>query len=77
MHRADAARVAALSTDIGYPSSSEEVERWTREHGFAVLRVRVNRTREEAGSFYRGVGFERIKVQNVFQRQLKQGTPDE
>ena len=33
--------------------------------------------RADAGSFYRGVGFERNKVQNVFQRQLKQGTPDE
>ncbi len=33
--------------------------------------------REEAESFYRGVGFERIRVQNVFQRQSKQGFGDE
>lgn len=138
MRSADAARVAALSTDLGYPSSSDEiaerfaclgrgaefivlvaeaddgnvigwvhahgrylldadsyvelgglivdrssrrlgvgralldeVERWTREHGFSAIRVRANRAREEAESFYRGVGFERIKVQNVFHRPLK------
>ena len=138
MQSADAARVAALSTDLGYSSSSDEiarrferlereaesvvlvaeadagsvigwvqahgrsllaadsyaeigglivdrparrrgvgrallgeVERWSREQGFTTLRVRANRTREDAESFYLGVGFARIKVQNVFQRPLK------
>ncbi len=48
----------------------DEVERWTSEASFSAIRVRANRAREEAESFYRGVGFERIKDQNVFHGPL-------
>ena len=45
-------------------------ETWARERGLATLRVRSNVVREHAHRFYERRGFEQIKQQAVFHKQL-------
>jgi GNAT superfamily N-acetyltransferase len=47
-----------------------EAERWARDSGCGVLRVRSNVIRERAHAFYRRAGFGEIKVQRVFEKPL-------
>ncbi|MEP6995547.1 MAG: GNAT family N-acetyltransferase [Acidobacteriota bacterium] len=45
-----------------------EAQRWARERKCSALRVRSNVVRERAHRFYRGLGFEEIKTQRVFEK---------
>ena len=46
-------------------------EAWARSEGFATMRVRSNVVRERAHRFYEREGYERIKAQAVFRKDLK------
>ncbi|WP_137913126.1 GNAT family N-acetyltransferase [Rudaea sp. 3F27F6] len=46
-------------------------EMWARSEGFATMRVRSNVVRERAHRFYEREGYERIKAQAVFRKDLK------
>ena len=45
-------------------------EEWAKRNGQRKLRVRTNVIRKEAPLFYRALGFEEIKKQSVFTKQL-------
>jgi GNAT superfamily N-acetyltransferase len=45
-------------------------ERWARERGYRRLRLRTNVVRVETHAFYRRRGFEELKTQHVFVRDL-------
>ena len=47
-----------------------EARRWSRQHGFARLRVRSNIARDEAHHFYPSIGFTRIKTQHNYELRL-------
>ena len=46
-------------------------EAWATQQGYEAVRVRSNRLRAEAPGFYRSIGYEVMKAQNVFNRSLK------
>lgn len=48
-------------------------ERWAREKGCRRIRVRTNVAREHAGAFYRKLGFQSTKTQEVFDMTLDAG----
>ncbi|HEY1250993.1 MAG TPA: GNAT family N-acetyltransferase [Thermoanaerobaculia bacterium] len=52
------------------PALLRAAERWARERGCVVLRVRSNVIRERAHGFYRREGFGEIKTQRVFEKPL-------
>jgi hypothetical protein len=62
----DAAALAALSTQLGYPTQPGEAA----ERGYRKLRVRSNVVREDAHRFYEREGFRRTKTQMVLDRKL-------
>jgi len=47
-----------------------EAERWTKENGYNILRLRTNIKRKEAHRFYENNGFKKIKEQYVYQKEL-------
>jgi GNAT superfamily N-acetyltransferase len=47
------------------------VEGWAREGGFASVRLRSNVVRERAHAFYERLGYERVKTQHCFRRELR------
>ena len=47
------------------------VESWAREGGFASVRLRSNVVRERAHAFYERLGYERVKTQHCFRRELR------
>jgi GNAT superfamily N-acetyltransferase len=69
--------LTALVVDEGVRGSGvgaallRAVEQWSRERGFAVVRVRSNVIRERAHRFYLREGYAEHKRQAVFQKQLK------
>ena len=78
-HRVDTdpfAEIGALVVDQNRRSRGtgavlvEAMAAWAREHGFRALRVRSNVIRGRAHAFYDRLGFERVKVQQVFARTL-------
>lgn len=48
----------------------EKCEEWSRISGFKEIRVRTNETRLETLIFYKKIGFENIKSQKVFKKNL-------
>ena len=46
-------------------------EEWAMVHGFACVRVRTNITRDKAGAFYRKLGYQASKRQDVFDKLLE------
>jgi GNAT superfamily N-acetyltransferase len=48
-------------------------ERWTQEKGFNHIRVRTNILREETRKFYKQVGFQSKKTQEVFDKIIQEG----
>ena len=73
-----AAEIAGLVVDesrrgegIG-PRLLRAAEDWARARGCAVLRVRSNVVRERAHAFYEREGYERVKVQQVFEKPLRE-----
>ena len=48
-------------------------ERWARRKGCLRIRVRTNIVRKEAGVFYKRLGFESKKTQEVFDKILQDG----
>ena len=51
----------------------DEASAWARGKGFRTLRVRSNVVREDTHRFYLGLGFETVKSQAVFARDLAGG----
>lgn len=51
-------------------------EAWARTRGLEHLRVRSNVTREATHRFYRNLGFEEVKRQVVFRKDLEPPAPD-
>ena len=49
----------------------DEVERWTRDKGLLTIRLHANVTRKAAHMFYQAIGFEKIKEQYAFRKELK------
>ena len=49
----------------------QAAEAWTRERGFAELRVRSNIARAESHPFYEKHGFVRRKTQHVYSKRLQ------
>jgi len=47
-----------------------EAEKWTREKGYAVLRLKTNLKRKEAHIFYENNGFKKVKEQYVYLKEL-------
>jgi hypothetical protein len=64
----DAAALAALVGELGYPASAAEA--WARSHGGAAMRVRSNVVRPEAHAFYGRLGYGRQKTQHCYARAL-------
>lgn len=48
----------------------EQAEKWARLHGFTRMRVSSNALRQGVPGFYEHLGYERIKIQNVFYKSL-------
>ena len=48
-------------------------ERWTQEKGYNHIRVRTNVLREETRKFYKQVGFQSKKTQEVFDKIIHVG----
>ncbi len=48
----------------------ETAERWATEHRLSRIRVRSNVTRERAHAFYERAGYDVVKRQSVFEKQL-------
>jgi GNAT superfamily N-acetyltransferase len=48
----------------------ERAEAWARERGYARMRVNSNAARQGVPAFYEHLGYERIKMQNVFYKLL-------
>lgn len=48
----------------------EKCEEWSKLSGFKEIRVRTNETRFETLNFYKKIGFENIKSQKVFKKEL-------
>jgi GNAT superfamily N-acetyltransferase len=48
----------------------EEAERWTRCLGLSTIIVRSNVIRERAHAFYQRLGYEVVKSQRVFRKQI-------
>ncbi|HEY3204594.1 MAG TPA: GNAT family N-acetyltransferase [Thermoanaerobaculia bacterium] len=70
------AEIAGLVVDEAFRSGGlggrlvAEAERWARERGCHVVRVRSNVIRERAHAFYRRAGYGEIKTQRVFEKRL-------
>jgi GNAT superfamily N-acetyltransferase len=45
-------------------------EKWTQEKGYHLLRIRSNLVRKKAHNFFQRNGFENLKKQEVFRKQL-------
>ncbi|CAG7644549.1 GNAT family N-acetyltransferase [Paenibacillus allorhizosphaerae] len=45
-------------------------EGWAREAGYGIVRVRSGAQRKEAHEFYKGIGYEHVKAQQVFNLNL-------
>jgi ribosomal protein S18 acetylase RimI-like enzyme len=45
-------------------------EGWARAKGYSLIRVRSQALRESALEFYKGLGYELTKIQNVFVKEL-------
>jgi GNAT superfamily N-acetyltransferase len=48
----------------------EEAERWAREVGAETIAVRSSASRATAHEFYPAVGYEKVKTQHVYLKQL-------
>ena len=48
----------------------EEAERWGRDLGVSIFRVRSNAVRERAHQFYLRAGYEQFKTSCVFEKKL-------
>jgi GNAT superfamily N-acetyltransferase len=46
----------------------ERCEQWAKKAGYGEIRLRSGGTRKKAHAFYRGIGYENIKWQEVFRR---------
>jgi N-acetylglutamate synthase-like GNAT family acetyltransferase len=49
----------------------EKAEQWAHQKGLARIRVRSNVVREQAHTFYRGLGFKESKTQAVFDKAVR------
>jgi ribosomal protein S18 acetylase RimI-like enzyme len=47
-----------------------EVEDWARKHSFTMIRLRSNSKRAIAHEFYRSIGYELVKQQYTFVKQI-------
>ena len=47
------------------------VEVWARERGFSMIRLRSNSKRTGAHEFYRRIGYEVVKQQYMFVKELE------
>lgn len=45
-------------------------EQWVREAGYGIVRVRSGAQRTDAHAFYKGIGYEYVKAQQVFNLNL-------
>jgi ribosomal protein S18 acetylase RimI-like enzyme len=54
-----------------------EGQRWSRQRGFGLLRVRSNIARHEAHHFYPSLGFTRIKTQHNYELRLDVGAVED
>ncbi len=75
--RGDAARIAQLSGELGYPASAgagakllQAAEEWARKRGCKGMNVRSNVIRERAHKFYEANGYEHYKTQKAFRKPL-------
>jgi ribosomal protein S18 acetylase RimI-like enzyme len=50
----------------------DEVERWTKAKGLLTIRLHANVIRKAAHLFYQAIGFEKIKEQYAFRKELKE-----
>jgi len=48
----------------------EHIERWARGAGCATVTVRTNVIREQAHQFYQSMGYDAVKLQRVFRKQI-------
>ncbi len=63
--------VAANSQGQGVGKALLEVaEKWARENGYTGIYVRANTKRAEAPPFYKAMGYNTVKTQNVFHKGL-------
>jgi len=61
------------SRSIGVGSSLiKETENWTSGLGLVDIRIRSNIIRQEAHNFFQNRGFQNIKTQEVFQKNIDQ-----
>ncbi len=49
----------------------DQVERWSRQHGYGSVRLRSNVVRSRAHAFYERLGYEVIKTQKAFCKNLE------
>jgi ribosomal protein S18 acetylase RimI-like enzyme len=50
-------------------------EKWAQEHGFSKIRVRTNILRKETRKFYRKLGYQAQKTQEVFDKVIDISNP--
>jgi len=48
-------------------------EHWAQQSGLGRLRIRSNVSRDDAHAFFRRLGYEHVKTQAIFQKQLQKG----
>ena len=46
------------------------VEQWARKHGCKSVNLRSNVARKDAHAFYQSLGYNLVKTQHVFQKNL-------
>jgi GNAT superfamily N-acetyltransferase len=51
----------------------EKAERWARQHRCLSISLRTNVIRNDAHEFYKRIGYQRVKTQHKFQKQLNGG----
>jgi GNAT superfamily N-acetyltransferase len=49
----------------------DEIEAWTKERGYALLRLKTNIKRKDSHRFYERLGFERTKEQFVYAKKIR------
>jgi ribosomal protein S18 acetylase RimI-like enzyme len=68
--------IAGLVVDSRYRRSAigralmERAEQWARERGLRAVNLRSNVTRAAAHAFYQSLGYEHVKTQKAFRKQL-------
>src|SRR5690606_24723083 len=68
--------IASLVVDQSYRKKGigrrlvEAFEQWAKEQGCGGVFLRTNVKREEAHEFYRTIGYDLIKTQHIFEKEL-------